>query len=113
MPRWAHLLLEARTARSWKVPHTVLRGRRDDGAWSDVDRMLAMALTAYEDSVCPGCGQPLSTAHGDDNVGRFEVVEDICHGCEALEANRESNKDNHYPGQKFHLHDSQSEALTP
>lgn len=80
--------------------------------WTDPDRVMAMALTAFEASLCSGCGLPTSIAHGDDNVGRWEVdPETICHGCAALESFRESNKD-HYPGQKLHLHDSHSEAPT-
>lgn len=76
---------------------------------------MAMALTAFEDSVCSGCGQPASIARGDHNVGRLEVVADeiICHGCEALESHRESEKDKHQPpGQKTYLRDAHSEAPT-
>lgn len=50
---------ELRTARSWGVPWTVLRGERPPtGRWSSRDALLAVALTQLEASLCPGCGQP-------------------------------------------------------
>ena len=84
----------------------MLRGRADDGMWNDIDRIMALALTAYEDGLCGGCGGHFSQTHGDENVGRWEANADaICHQCEAIEAFRENNKDT-YPGQKLTVTDS-------
>ena len=66
---------------------------------------MALALTAYEDTICPGCGLPASHVLGDANVGRYEAEETICHGCEVRESARDSIKDP-YPGMKLVLRES-------
>lgn len=81
----------------------MLRGRKDDGTWSDRDRVLALALTLYEDGLCSGCGMHRSVTHGDHNVGRWETGDDICHGCEPVEAQRDDKNRESYPGQKITL----------
>lgn len=84
-----------------------MRGRDNDGKVTDVDRMMAMALTLYEDSLCAGCGLPHSKTRGDDNVGRYEVRDDhVCHGCEPLEAARQDKHRTTFPGQKLYLAES-------
>lgn len=86
----------------------VMRGRDNDGKVTDVDRLMAMALTSYEDGLCPGCGVHHSQARGDENVGRFEVHDDtICHGCEALEALQQDKNRTTYPGQKVYLKETE------
>lgn len=88
------------------IPQTVLRGRNNNGTWNDRDRILALALTAYEDGLCSGCGLHRSVSHGDENVGRHETAVTICHGCEPIEAlHADKNRDT-YPGQKVHLVDT-------
>lgn len=73
---------------------------------------MALALTAYEDGLCAGCGGHYSQTHGDENVGRYEVNADtICHQCEAIESFNENNKDK-YPGQKLTVTDSCSVAAS-
>ena len=65
---------------------------------------MALALTAYEDGLCPGCGLHASVTRGDHNVGRHEVHDDeICHGCEPLESHQMNSKTQKYPGQKITL----------
>ena len=64
---------------------------------------MALALTMYEDGLCPGCGMHHSVTRGDENVGRWETGEDICHGCEPVEAAQDAEKKNTYPGQKLTL----------
>lgn len=81
----------------------MLRGRRDDGVWLDADRVMALALTAYEESLCSGCGMPAHLVRGDENVGRHTVEETICHGCEDLESARQDSSRQPYPGQKLYL----------
>ena len=63
---------------------------------------MALALTAYELSLCPGCGLPASKVHGDHNVGRYETHEHICHGCEVIESLKDQKQDT-YPGKKIGL----------
>lgn len=99
--RWAHLTGWARTARSWRLPITVLLGFREDtGRWTERDRLMALALQQHEDSV-HSCGVPSSVAFGDDNVGRVEWQETICHACESRES-ATSNDKNPYPGKVFY-----------
>lgn len=81
----------------------MLRGRRDDGVWTDRDRIMALALTAYEDGLCSGCGLHNSVTHGDENVGRWETGENICHGCEPIDSERDKESKDTYPGQKITL----------
>lgn len=64
---------------------------------------MALALTAYEESLCPGCGMPAHLVRGDENVGRHKVEETICHGCEDLESARDDKSRTKYPGQKLYL----------
>lgn len=42
-----------------------------------------MALTAYEESLCSGCGQPKDVAYNPDADGWFEAHEVTCAGCKA------------------------------
>lgn len=63
---------------------------------------MALALTAYEDGICPGCGLHVSVARGDHNVGRHEADDQvICHGCAPLEALQGNEKRATFPGQKI------------
>ena len=65
---------------------------------------MALALTAYEDGLCPGCGLHHTVAQGDQNVGRFEADDQvICEGCAPLESMRADNKRATFPGQKIVL----------
>lgn len=81
-----------------------LRGGSLDGTITNVDRMMAVALTMYEDSLCKGCGLPHGKTRGDENVGRYELKDDgICHGCEALEGAQKDKNRITYPGQKVYL----------
>lgn len=81
-----------------------MRGRKDDGTWTFADRVMALALTAYEDGLCPGCGLHASVARGDHNVGRHEADDQVvCEGCAPLEAMREDKNRDTFPGQKIVL----------
>lgn len=52
-------------------------------AWSARDRLLAESLLSYEDSLCPGCGQPRDRAWDPRTEGEWEVHEDFCQPCTA------------------------------
>jgi hypothetical protein len=63
---------------------------------------MALALTAYEDGLCSGCGLHHSVTRGDHNVGRHETDEQvICHGCAPLEAKLSDKNRKTFPGQKI------------
>lgn len=65
---------------------------------------MALALTAYEASLCGGCGLSYSKTHGEHNHGRYMAdTDDICYGCEPLETLREDTNRATYPGQKVSL----------
>lgn len=68
---------------------------------------MALALTAYEAGICSGCGLHHSVTQGDENVGRWETGENICHGCEPIEAQRDDKNRETYPGQKITLVESE------
>lgn len=108
-PRWAHLVTNAKTARAWGWPITVLLGyRAQDGLVNQRDRFMAIALQQYEDSLCSGCGLPHSMTRGDANVGRMEIHDDgICHGCEASESYGADKNRTTFPGQKTYFVDTQ------
>lgn len=40
-----------------------------------------VALQAFEDDLCPGCGTPRTYGMDVDAAHRFEVHEDQCQGC--------------------------------
>ena len=67
---------------------------------------MALALTMYEDGLCPGCGLHHSVTRGDENVGHWESAETICHGCEPLDAERDKDNKDSYPGKKLTLVDA-------
>jgi hypothetical protein len=62
---------------------------------------MALALTVYEEGLCSDCGGHYSVTHGDENVGRWETSETICHRCEAIESEREGDSKDSYPGKKL------------
>lgn len=63
---------------------------RDEGqAWSARDRELAKALLLHEADQCSGCGHPLSETLDPEREGWYDVHEDICAGCLALEKHAE------------------------
>lgn len=73
--------------------------------WSEVDRLLALALTIYEDSVCPGCGQMRKYSMDGDLLHEWTVpTPDRCGSCAAIEAAAErARKDYDQPGSMRYL----------
>lgn len=59
-----------------------------------------MALTAYEDGLCPGCGQPKDRAWDPDDAGYYDVQELVCAGCKASQQHDHGKAE---PGTKTHL----------
>jgi carbonic anhydrase len=65
----------------------------------EVDRLLAMALQAYEDSLCSSCGQSLKYAMDQDLLHEWTTMHPVrCGGCTALAEAAEANKDAKHPG---------------
>lgn len=79
------LLVELRTARSHGWPLSVARGERSRSARvAERDWMLACALTLYEASLCPGCGQPRHESMDPANEHRYHADLPLrCHACTA------------------------------
>lgn len=79
----------------------MLRGEnKPQSKWTFKDRIVAMALTVYEDGICKGCGQPAAHSHGDD-PHEYEVGKVVCHGCKEL-ADFQGKVG---PGEKLYLED--------
>lgn len=71
------------------MPYTVITGQRlPSQRWTARDRTLAEALLEYEDSFCPGCGQPKSKAWNDKTDGWWEQESLHCFACEMIENQR-------------------------
>ncbi len=74
---------EVITARSWSVPHSELLGRippTGEPRWTDRDRGLALALTAYEKGL-HDCGQPIAESFHPDNEEAYTAEGVRCHAC--------------------------------
>lgn len=61
-------------------------------AYTDDDRSLLLALQAYEESLCSGCGQPKQQAWHSELDGWYEAVDFVCHGCTALHDGKQQIK---------------------
>lgn len=72
-----------------------------------MDRLLATALTVYEDGLCPGCGHPRSRTLDDETIeGEFEVEEHHCEACATRERYAAEGQDQKpRPGQKIVVRD--------
>lgn len=89
MPRFPEIVRELRTARAWGVPHGTLRfGRKK---WTPVDRVLALALTEYEDGLCSGCGHPRDRAWNEDMEGWYTAHRATCQSCQAASLEQDRN----------------------
>ena len=93
-----HYITALKTARSWSVPPLNILIGTDEG-WSDINRMLAQALTIVEDETCSQCKTPLWYAYSTDNRVQFKVEEAFCYACAELEKAREKDKKERQPGQ--------------
>lgn len=76
-------MVELRTARANGVPHSTIRFGRNPRKWSQIDRTLAIALTIYEDGLCPKCGHPRDRAWNEDMDGYYKAHRASCVACRA------------------------------
>lgn len=60
-----------------------------DPDWSEDDRALLLGLQAYEDTLCPGCGQPKHLAWHDMLADDWMGSGVVCHACTAMEGGTE------------------------
>ena len=64
-----------------------------------------MALTAYEDGMCSGCGQPKDLTYNPDAEGWYEAREVACAGCAAQHEHGKDQKQA-TPGGKLYVVDT-------
>lgn len=87
-----------KTARSWNVPPlTILTGEEE--GWTPLNRMLAEALTVYEDESCKQCQTPLWLAYSTNNEVQFKVNTAFCYSCAELAKHKEKHKKEAKPGE--------------
>lgn len=79
------------------MPLSTVREGRKPGKWSESDRLLAAALTMYEDNL-HSCGHPRDVAFNPDSEGYFVAKEYVCQACAELERHRTSMGDRVQPG---------------
>ncbi|MGH3375980.1 MAG: hypothetical protein ACRDP6_14675 [Actinoallomurus sp.] len=62
--------------------------------WTEQDLAEAVALLKVEADTCQGCGEPLAESTDPRADGGYEVDDpDRCHGCTALNIQRDKHKD--------------------
>lgn len=72
---------------------------------------MALALTAYEDGLCPGCGQPRDRAWNGDMEGHYAAHEATCVSCQAKERSQDGKKPS--PSRFTWLTDDAPAGFTP
>lgn len=77
-----------------------------------MDLLLTQALTAHEDSLCPGCAQPKDLAYDVDADGWYEAHEVNCAACKALHEHGGKQK-KPTPGAKVYALDTRPETEPP
>lgn len=64
-----------------------MRGQRRPGKrWTPTDWALTVALQAYEDDCCPGCGTPRTYGMDPDAAGHYHTRTSTCHACAAIDS---------------------------
>lgn len=71
---------------------SVFLGRRKPGSsWTALDTTAALAWQAYEDSLCPGCGQPRHESMDGSAEGAYVAPPPmVCHACDRIGKAREA-----------------------
>lgn len=82
--------------------------------WTDDDRDLALALLAYEASLCHGCGHPLAETTRPEAEEAYVAEAMRCHRCTAAEQEAESYRDNPQPGSlRYTAHPRPAHPIDP
>ena len=86
-----------RTARDLGIPISFLRGAKRL-RWSTIDRLLALALTTYEDIIDPSHGQRRDLAMDPDLADEWTHIDPVKdYAAEALALAVETRKEEKYP----------------
>lgn len=101
-PENSDVSLAIATAKEWGVkpmdvliPHHV-RPRYhnlDYDAIANADLALMRAYVILQRESCPRCGTPYWIGHNTDNYIQFEVGEEHCYACEAVELHNKAQKE--------------------
>ena len=83
------------TAREWKIPPLAMLGLTTGRHWTETDRHLALAFHAYEQALCPCCGQPKRLAHNPEMDGWYEATETVCAACAAKDRWQADHSEKH------------------
>lgn len=75
-------------------------GRDADGSWTDKDRVLSVALTRYESSLCT-CGYPRHICQDPDNDGYFDVEPVVCYAQAAIDEHTSGTDYKAEPGERL------------
>jgi hypothetical protein len=70
------------------------------GEWTVKDRLLALALTAYEDGLC-SCGYAAHICRHPENDGYFDVDTTVCYANAAIEIHRNAEGYKPDPGEQL------------
>lgn len=76
--------------------------------WTIEDQGLMLALEAYEDTLCPGCGQPKQLAWHSHTEDEWDSTRLVCHACTA-----QQGKETVYAFPSLFLSDDRVAALPP
>lgn len=99
--RQAYWRLGLQTALKWGRRPLEFFGVEAGPAWTETDRVLAMALELYERSLCAECSQPRELAWDPEMDGWFEVDDStVCMACAERERWVKEVKEPQ-PGQKI------------
>lgn len=79
-----HYVAALKTARAWGVPPLSILTGSEQG-WTQLNRLLATALTIMEEETCKNCNTPLWWAYSTDNRVQFNVSTTVCYGCAKLD----------------------------
>lgn len=83
-------------AKEWAVAPTVYWGRDTGPRWTPEDRAVLDALDDYEATLCPGCGQPMSS-HDGKTAADYTAAAITCPSLQALDRDQvaQARRDGH------------------
>jgi hypothetical protein len=77
---------------------------RGEGAgWNRKDRMIALALKLYEQSLFPDCKADRSRTHDDRMDGEYHVEVETCYRCAAVEEWQRDQREELPAGTKLYV----------
>lgn len=83
--------------------HGLLVSSAPDVEWDDTEQGWMLALGAYRDSLCPGCGGEIQVTGRPEYEDRYRPLPPIeCHRCVGFIRSRHAHKDNPNPEALIH-----------